>query len=53
MNKSLRLMMIKSANEKLQLKRKYNAQQILFEREVQQVEGDIRCSKAKKTLKRA
>lgn len=53
MNKSLRLMMIKSAHERVQSRRKWQAQQILFEREVQKIEGDIECSQVRKNSKKA
>lgn len=53
MNKSLRLMMIKSAHERVLARRKWQAQQILFEREVKEIEGDIECSPVKKSLRKA
>lgn len=54
MNKSLRLHMIRSANDRVQSRRKWQAQRILFEREIKAIEGDSEeCSLMKKSSKKA
>lgn len=53
MNKSLRMHMIRSANERLQSRRKWQAQNTLLEREIKEIEGDsVACSQLKKNSKK-
>lgn len=48
MKKSLRLMMIKSAHERVQMKRRQALAEKLFEREVDKIEEEYQCSALRK-----
>lgn len=51
MDKSLRLLMIKSAHQRVQSKRKHELAKLLFEREVDKIEEEYECSALKKNSK--
>jgi hypothetical protein len=41
MDTSLRKLMIKSAQERINMRKKHNAQKILLEREINKIEGEL------------